>query len=104
MLNGVTELFMMKADILSGFDTINVCTKYLFNGKEIDYFPSTIGDSTLKPIFTSFKGWKIDVSNCKKSSDFPRELIDYINFIETKLGLPIKLVSLGPDREQTVMM
>ena len=104
MLNGVTELFMMKADVLSGFDTVYVCTKYLFNGKEIDYFPSTIGDSTLKPIFKSFKGWEMDISNCKKSSDFPKELIEYINFIENNLQLPIKLVSLGPDRKQTVLM
>ena len=104
MLNGVTELFMMKADVLSGFDTVYVCTKYLFNGKEIDYFPSTIGDSTLKPIFKSFRGWEMDISNCKKSSDFPKELIEYINFIENNLQLPIKLVSLGPDRKQTVLM
>ena len=89
-------------DVLSGFDTVYVCTKYLFNGKEIDYFPSTIGDSTLKPIFKSFKGWEMDISNCKKSSDFPKELIEYINFIENNLQLPIKLVSLGPDRKQTV--
>ena len=64
MLNGVTELFMMKADVLSGFDKVFLCTKYLFEGKEIDYFPSTIGDSTIEPIYQSFDGWKNDISEC----------------------------------------
>ena len=85
MLNGVTELFMMKADVLSGFDKVFLCTKYLFEGKEIDYFPSTIGDSTLEPIYESFNGWKNDISNCKEKSDFPKELINYIQFIENNL-------------------
>jgi len=104
MLNGVTELFMMKADVLSGFDKVFLCTKYLFEGKEIDYFPSTIGDSTLEPIYESFDGWKNDISNCKEKSDFPKELINYIQFIENNLKIPIKLVSVGPDRNQTVLV
>ena len=104
MLNGVTELFMMKADVLSGFDKVFLCTKYLFEGKEIDYFPSTIGDSTIEPIYESFDGWKNDISNCKEKSDFPKELINYIQFIENNLKIPIKLVSVGPDRNQTVLV
>ena len=104
MLNGVTELFMMKADVLSGFDKVFLCTKYLFEGKEIDYFPSTIGDSTIEPIYESFDGWKNDISECKEKSDFPVELINYIQFIENNLKIPIKLVSVGPDRNQTVLV
>ena len=87
MLNGVTELFMMKSDVLSGFDKVFLCTKYLFEGKEIDYFPSSIGDSTLKPIYQSFDGWKNNISECKEKSDFPKELINYIEFIENNLKL-----------------
>ena len=104
MLNGVTELFMMKADVLSGFDKIFICTKYLFEGKEIDYFPSTIGDSKIEPIYESFDGWQNDISNCKEKSNFPKELVNYIQFIENKLKIPIKLVSVGPDRNQTVLV
>ena len=104
MLNGVTELFMMKADVLSGFDKIFICTKYLFEGKEIDYFPSTIGDSRIEPIYESFDGWQNDISNCKEKSNFPKELVNYIQFIENKLKIPIKLVSVGPDRNQTVLV
>ena len=104
MLNGVTELFMMKADVLSGFDKIFICTKYLFEGKEIDYFPSTIGDSRIEPIYESFDGWQNDISNCKEKSNFPKELVNYIQFIENKLKIPIKLVSVGPDRIQTVLV
>ena len=104
MLNGVTELFMMKADVLSGFDKVFLCTKYLFEGKEIDYFPSTIGDSRIEPIYESFDGWQNDISNCKEKSNFPKELVNYIQFIENKLKIPIKLVSVGPDRNQTVLV
>ena len=104
MLNGVTELFMMKADVLSEFEEVNICTKYLFDGKEIDYFPSTIGDSTIKPIYTSLKGWSKNISKFKKHSEFPKELLDYIKFIEDSVNLPVRLVSLGPDRRQTVLM
>ena len=104
MLNGVTELFMMKADVLSGFDKIFICTKYLFEGKEIDYFPSTIGDSKIEPIYESFDGWQNDICNCKEKSNFPKELVNYIQFIENKLKIPIKLVSVGPDRNQTVLV
>lgn len=104
MLNGVTDLYMMKADVLSDFKSINVCIGYLYKGKKIDYFPTSIESDDIKPIYKSFKGWSSDVNSCTDYDDLDKEFKDYINFIQEKLKVPIKLISLGPDREETVLV
>ena len=104
MLNGVTDLYMMKADVLSDFKSINICIGYLYKGKKIDYFPTSIESDDIKPIYKSFKGWSSNVNSCTDFDDLDKEFKDYINFIQEKLNVPIKLISLGPDREETVLV
>jgi adenylosuccinate synthase len=102
MLNGVTRLLMMKADVLSGLDTIKICTHYKYNGTTIDYIPYNINDGELIPIYKEFKGWKEDLSKATSIDDLPLELALYIQYIESQLNVPITLVSVGPDRKQTL--
>ncbi len=104
MLNGVTDLFMMKADVLSDFKSINICIGYIYKGKKIDYFPTSIESDDIKPIYKSFKGWSSSVNNCTNYHHLDKEFKDFINFIQEKLKVPIKLISLGPDREATVLV
>jgi len=104
MINGVTELMMMKADILSEFENIEICTHYNYNGKVIDYLPYNIDPNYLKPITTSLKGWNKDLTAIDEKKKLPAELMDYILFIEKATGTPITIVSVGPDRSQTIMM
>ncbi len=101
-INGITELAMMKADVLSGFDTLKVATKYLYNGKEIEHFPYTIEPKNVTPIYTNHKGWKEDITNITDFKNLPKELKDYIKMIEDYVNIPIKIVSVGPDRKQTI--
>ena len=100
-VNGVTELAMMKGDVLDSFDTIKVCTHYLFEGKKIDYLP--FNDKDLEPVYTEFKGWNKDLTAVNSESEFPTELSEYISYLEKELETPIKIVSLGPDRKQTII-
>jgi adenylosuccinate synthase len=103
MINGVTELFMMKADILSGFKKIKVCTQYqLEDGTITDEFPYEIVDSEVKPIYEELEGWNCSLDNINSFDAMPEPLKDYIKYIEEKLGVPINLVSVGPDRTQTI--
>ncbi len=102
MLNGVTDLYMMKADVLSDFNEIKVCIGYNYNGNEIDYFPSSIDSENLKPIYKSFKGWTNSSNNARSFDDLEDEFKKYISYIETEVGVNIRLVSLGPDREETI--
>ncbi len=104
MINGVTELMMMKADILSEFDTIKVCTHYKFKGETIDYLPYDIIDEAVEPVYIEMKGWKVDLTQMDSQEQLPVELTDYVKFIEKETGVPIKVVSIGPDRKQTIMM
>jgi adenylosuccinate synthase len=104
MVNGVTELMMMKADVLSDFQTIEVCTHYNYRGKTIDYLPYNIDPAYLKPITVKVKGWNTDLTQIDTKSKFPVELMDYIRFIETAVETPISIVSVGPDRTQTIRM
>ncbi len=104
MINGVSELIMMKADVLSGFDTLKVCTHYEYQGKKIDYLPYDIVTEDAKPIYTDIKGWKEDLTQMTNENAMPVELTNYIDFIEKNTGVPITIVSLGPDRKQTIMM
>lgn len=102
MVNGVTELIMMKADVLDQFETVKVAIAYKIGKDIIDYFPYDI-DVDLEPVYKEFPGWKCDIT-CKNSeADLPKELIDYIKFIEKETGVPIKIVSVGPDRDATIV-
>lgn len=102
MLNGVTELHMMKADVLSGFEEIKICTGYNYNGVDIDYFPSSIESENIKPIYKTFKGWTAKSNSAKKIEDLEDNFKSYIKFIEKEVGIKIKIISLGPVREQTI--
>lgn len=103
MINGVTELIMMKTDVLSGFETLQVCTHYSLNGEKIDYFPYDIDPSKVQPIYTEVKGWNSDLTAMTSMEDLPVEVTDYIAFIEKHLGIPVTFVSVGPDRTQTII-
>ena len=101
-INGVTELMMMKADVLSGFETIKVCTAYKYKGEEIQHLPYNIEEEYVTPIYKEMKGWSQDLTKMSKSEDLPANLNDYIAFLEEQLNVPIKIVSVGPDRLQTI--
>ena len=101
-INGVTELMMMKADVLSGFETIKVCTAYQYKGEEIQHLPYNIEEEYVTPIYKEMKGWSQDLTKMSKSEDLPTNLNDYIAFLEDQLNVPIKIVSVGPDRTQTI--
>jgi adenylosuccinate synthase len=103
MINGVTELIMMKTDVLSGFETLQVCTHYSLNGDKIDYFPYDIDPSKVQPIYTEVKGWNSDLTGMRSMEDLPVEVTDYIAFIEQQLEIPVTFVSVGPDRTQTII-
>lgn len=102
-LSGVTQLMMMKADVLSGFDTLKVCTAYLYRGETIEHFPYATETEEITPIYTELKGWSSDLSAIKNAHDLPKELLDYIRFIEKEVEVPITLVSVGADRTQTIL-
>ena len=101
-VNGVTQLMMMKGDVLSGFQNLKVCTAYKYNGKVIHHLPYNIEEKNVTPIYTEMKGWKEDLTKMTDTSQFPKELNDYIDFLEKELEIPIKIVSVGPDRTQTI--
>lgn len=101
-INGVTELYMMKGDVLSGFDTLKVCTAYKYKGETIDHLPYNIEEENVQPIYEDLKGWNADLTGMRAYDEFPDELKKYIKFIEERVGVPIKIVSVGPDRKQTI--
>jgi adenylosuccinate synthase len=103
MVNGVTQLFMMKADVLSIFDTINACTAYRIDGVEMDYFPYDINVDNLEPVYTELPGWKDDLTGLNNWNEMPEALNNYVSFLESHLHVPITIVSVGPDRTQTLM-
>ncbi|MFD1316687.1 adenylosuccinate synthase [Namhaeicola litoreus] len=103
-INGVTQLIMMKGDVLSGFDEIKAAVAYNYKGSEIAHFPYNIEEENVKPIYKSFPGWKEDLTSIKESKDLPKTLKDYIAFIEEFVGTPVKIVSVGPDRNQTITL
>ena len=102
-VNGVTQLMMMKGDVLSGFDTLKVATSYNYKGTEITHLPYNIEAENVTPIYKSFKGWQADLTGMTTYDELPAELKTYIQFIEDGLEIPIKIVSVGPDRKQTIM-
>ncbi len=103
MLNGVTELIMMKADVLDDFSTIKVCVGYEINGEVVEHFPFELSDD-VNPVYVELPGWKTNLSNIKSQSDFPEELNNYISFIEDEMGIPVSIASVGPNREQTIVL
>lgn len=102
-INGVTQLMMMKGDVLSGFKTLKVCTAYTYKGETIQHLPYNIEPENVEPIYTEFKGWNADLTGMTSYDQLPKELVDYIAFIEKEVEVPIKIVSVGPDRKQTIM-
>jgi adenylosuccinate synthase len=103
MIDGVTELIMMKADVLDNFETIKVCTKYRIKGELTDEFPSEL-NGNVEPVYEELKGWNHNLSAINNKEEFPLELWNYMRFIEEKLGVPIKIVSVGPNRSQTIRL
>lgn len=102
-INGVTQLIMMKSDVLSGFDILKVCTAYKYKGDTITHLPYNIEAENIKPIYSEFKGWQADLTGMSKGEELPQELNDYIAFLEQELNIPITIVSVGPDRKQTIV-
>ncbi len=102
MINGVTELCMMKSDVLDKFDTIRACTHYMINGKRYDYFPYDVNDVEVIPVYEDLKGWNSDLTKLTSYDDAPNELKSYVRYLEQKLEVPITVVSVGPDRTQTL--
>ena len=101
MVDGVTKLIMMKSDVLDTFDTIKACVAYKMNGEEIEHFPFDICED-VEPVYVELPGWKTDMTKMQSEDEFPEEFNAYISFLEDQLGVPIKFVSIGPDREQTI--
>ena len=104
MLNGATELWMMKVDVLNSFEEIKICYQYkLRDGSVVDSLPYDIDQEDITPIYKTFEGWNNSLKNCATFSDLPQQLLDYIAYIETQLGIPVKVISVGPDRKQTIL-
>jgi adenylosuccinate synthase len=101
MLNGVTELIMMKADVLDQFETIKICVGYEINGEITEKFPFELNDS-VKPEYVELPGWLSDLTQLTNQDEFPEEFNNYINFIEEQVGVPISIASVGPNRAQTI--
>ncbi|WP_298528987.1 adenylosuccinate synthase [uncultured Christiangramia sp.] len=101
-VNGITQLIMMKGDVLSGFDTLKVCTAYKYKGETIDHLPFNIEPENLEPVYTEMKGWKEDLTKMTDASTLPKEFNDYVEYLERELETPITIVSVGPDRSQTI--
>lgn len=101
-INGVTNLIMMKADVLSGFDTIKVCTKYRYQGEEIEHLPYSLDESLMEPVYEELPGWQEDITSLESLEDAPQALKDYLAYVEEKIGVPISILSVGPNRTQTI--
>ena len=102
MISGVTDLIMMKSDCLDTFETIKVCTSYVVDGQPSDQWPFDTY-AQIEPVYTEFKGWHTDLTHCRTEEELPAEFREYIAFMENFLEVPIKIISVGPDREATIM-
>ena len=102
MINGVTQLIMMKSDVMNDFETIRVATAYKVNGVETEEFPFSI-EEDVEPIYTDFEGWQCDLRKCRTYEEFPAAFKTYVEFIERETGVPVKVISVGPDRDETVI-
>ena len=103
MIDGVTKLIMMKSDVLDSFETIKACVAYRINGKETTEFPYSI-EENIEPVYVELPGWKTDMTKIHTEKEFPQKFYDYIAFLEKELQVPIQIVSVGPDREQTIIL
>ena len=103
MISGITKLAITKLDVLSGLSHAYICTQYTFNGKRIDYFPANIEDvATCRPVYKEFKGWETMDLKITTFAELPKETQIYLKFIEKETGVPIRLVSIGPGRDETI--
>lgn len=102
MVNGVTQLIMMKSDVLDDFDTIKACVAYKLNGQVVRDFPYDI-EGNIEPVYKEMKGWHTDMTKMTCEEEFPGEFVDYVKFLEAELETPITIISIGPDREQTIV-
>jgi len=102
MINGVTQLIMMKSDVLDGFDTIKACVAYKIDGEEVEQFPYDLNDGA-EPVYVELPGWKTNMTSMQSEDEFPEEFNAYLSFLEEELEVPVKIVSVGPDREQTII-
>ncbi|MCR5571294.1 MAG: adenylosuccinate synthase [Bacteroidales bacterium] len=100
-MNGVTELIMMKPDVMDDFETIKVAVSYKRHGEDLDYFPYDADDS-IQPVYKEFRGWKTALGGIRAWEDFPQAFKDYVAFIEAETGCPVKTISVGPDRSEIV--
>jgi adenylosuccinate synthase len=101
-INGVTELMMMKADVLSGFKNIKICTSYQYKGEKISHFPYNVEPQNVSANYIEMPGWAQDLTRMSSTEQLPKNLMDYIHYLEEALEVPIKIVSVGPDRTQTI--
>ena len=101
-VNGVTQLMMMKGDVLSGFETLKICTSYTYKGQEISHLPYNIATHNICENYTEFQCWEDDLTKMSSADQLPQSLLDYIAFIEKETGVPVSIVSVGPDRKQTI--
>jgi adenylosuccinate synthase len=102
MLNGVTRLIMMKSDVLDEFETIKACVAYSINGKETEEFPFET-EADIQPVYVELPGWQQPMAEMQSEDEFPEEFNAYISFLEKELGVPIIIISVGPDRTQTIL-
>ncbi len=102
MIDGATALIMMKADVMNSFDKIKVAVAYEIDGQRVDRFPFSI-DGEIRPIYREFDGWKCDIGKVRRYEDFPPELKRYVEFIEEQTGVPVRIISVGPDRDETIV-
>lgn len=102
MINGVTQLIMMKSDVMDSFETIKACVAYKINGVETENFPFDLNDGS-EPVYAELEGWKTDMSGVQSEDEFPEEFNTYLQFLEDELQVPVKIVSVGPDRAQTII-
>lgn len=103
MINGVTQLIMMKSDVMNNFDYIKVAVAYDINGRQTTEFPYSVEGQEIIPVYREFKGWKSDICDIRRYEEFPEEFRRYVEFIEEETGVPVKIISVGPDREETII-
>ncbi|MBD5179750.1 MAG: adenylosuccinate synthetase, partial [Bacteroidales bacterium] len=103
MINGVTQLIMMKSDVLDGFDEIKACVGYEINGERTDRFPFDVDMEAIKPIYVTLPGWKTDMTKIDSEEKLPTKFVEYVDFLEKELETPITILSVGPDRSQTIV-
>jgi adenylosuccinate synthase len=103
-INGVTNLIMMKSDVLSGFDTIKICTHYNYQGQIIDHLPYSSEDGLIQPVYTEIPGWQEDLTSLDSYDQMPDAFKNYIKFVEEQIGVPISILSVGPNRTQTIIL